>query len=56
MIGQGIMPQHYHPIVEMMADEDLSRYLPGLKASIESNVSKLPTHEEFIRRYCAVDR
>lgn len=53
MIGQGIMPQDYHPIVEMMADEDLSRYLPGLKASIESNVSKLPTHAEFIRRYCA---
>lgn len=56
MLGQGIMPTHYHPIVDMMADTDLLRYLPELKASIESNVNKLPTHEEFIRRYCAADK
>jgi len=53
MIGQGIVPQQYHPVAHEMTDEELTRFLSGLRASIENRVAQLPTHEEFLRIFCA---
>jgi tryptophan halogenase len=52
MLGQGIKPEHYHPVTRTMSDQDLQRLLTGLKASIGQSVAKLPGHQEFIDRYC----
>lgn len=53
MIGQGIIPKQYHPIVNQTSDEELLHFLHGFKKHIEKNVSLMPTHEQFIKRYCA---
>jgi tryptophan halogenase len=37
MLGQGIEPKSYHPIVDMMGEQELRQ---------------LPTHQQFIDRYC----
>jgi tryptophan halogenase len=52
MLGQGIKPEHYHPVTRTMSDQDLQRLLGGLKASISQDVAKLPSHQDFIDRYC----
>jgi len=52
MLGQGIMPEHYHHLPKAMKDQDLERFLNGLKASISEAVAKLPSHQEFINQYC----
>lgn len=52
MLGQGIMPEQYHPIVNMMSDEELKGFLDGIKGAVDNMVEQLPTHQEFIDSYC----
>ena len=52
MLGQGLMPTQYHQIANIMSDKELNNFLSGLKQSIDNAVEKLPSHEEFIKRYC----
>jgi tryptophan halogenase len=52
MLGQGLIPDQYHPIVDMMSDSELENFLSNLKQRTDSVVSQLPKHEEFIASYC----
>jgi tryptophan halogenase len=52
MLGQGIMPRHYHPVAAATPDADLTRLLDALRASISQKVAKLPSQQEFISQYC----
>ncbi len=52
MLGQGLMPEQYHPIVNMMNDEELEKFLKGLHGSAQQLVSQLPEHQRFIDHYC----
>jgi len=53
MMGQGLMPKHYHPIVDMMSDAELKSFLTSIKSSIKNKVESLPNHLDFIKHYCA---
>ena len=55
MLGQGLMPEQYHPIVDEMTDEELRRFLSGAETSVNKLVSKLPEHQAFINHYCKSD-
>lgn len=48
MIGQGLIPQQYHRIVDEMSDDQLAQYLGKIQADITQRVSKLPNHDDFI--------
>ncbi|WP_334059572.1 tryptophan halogenase family protein [Alteromonas sp. S005] len=52
MIGQGLMPQSYHPIVDTMSRQELETLLNGIKQGIEKTVAKLPPHQDYITRFC----
>lgn len=52
MMGQGLMPKQYHPIADMMSDQEQAYFLGGIKESISAVVDQLPSHEEFIAKYC----
>ncbi|MCY7294795.1 tryptophan halogenase family protein [Alteromonas sp. a30] len=52
MIGQHIIPERYHPIVEAMGDDELGRFLNGLKQHVRGEVDKIPLHQDFINQYC----
>jgi tryptophan 7-halogenase len=51
MIGQGVRPEHYHLMPKAMPEQDLTRFLEGLRSSINRAVEGLPTHQEFVDRY-----
>jgi tryptophan halogenase len=53
MLGQGIVPLHYHDFARMMSDRDLTRFLTNLKGSIQQSVARLPAHQEFLDTYLA---
>jgi tryptophan halogenase len=55
MIGQGVMPENYHYMGALLGDERLRTALDTLKANIESAVSRMPTHKEFLLQYCAAN-
>ncbi len=52
MLGQHIVPESYHPIVDMMELSELEKFLEGLKAKVRSDVAQMPSHQEFLDKYC----
>ena len=52
MLGQGIRPQNYHHLTKAMSQQDLARFLNGLRASINRTVERLPNHQQFVDEYC----
>lgn len=52
MLGQGLVPEQYHPIVNVMNDEELKGFLTGIHGNVERIVSQLPQHQQFIDHYC----
>ena len=52
MLGQGVTPEQYHPIVNMMDDEELEKFLTGIHGSVRELVNQLPEHQRFIDHYC----
>lgn len=52
MIGQGLIPDNYHTIVDNMSDDELKRFLEHIKSNIDNTVKQLPEHSKFINQYC----
>lgn len=52
MLGQGIRPAGYHPLVDAMSPEQISKMLVNVKAVIAQTVQGMPTHEAFIAAHC----
>lgn len=55
MIGQGIVPESYHPLVDQAPEQDLYRFVDGVRATIARCVEVMPTHQQFIDRYCRAE-
>ena len=52
MLGQGIMPQQHHPVADVMSEEELVRFLDHVKTNVARTTASLPTHQQYIERYC----
>ena len=52
MLGQGIMPEQHHPTVDLMGDEELLRFLDGVRLPIQKTVKQLPMHQAYVEKYC----
>ena len=52
MLGQGLLPQNYHPIVDSMSDDELKRFLESIKNHVAKKANSLPSHIDFINHYC----
>ena len=55
MLGQGLVPEQYHPIVNMMSDEELGKFLTGIHDAVGKITSQLPDHQRFIDHYCKAE-
>jgi tryptophan halogenase len=53
MMGQGIMPQSYHPIATKLRADELDKFLSMLRDSVAKTVAGLPDQQTYIARYCA---
>ncbi|WP_448212766.1 tryptophan halogenase family protein [Colwellia sp. MEBiC06753] len=52
MVGQGIIPQDYHPLANSYSDEKVNGLLEKIKQIKSEPVDKLPSHDEFIANMC----
>lgn len=52
MLGQGIVPSSYHPMVALMPERDLKSLLTSVAAEVDENVAKMSSHDDFVKRYC----
>ncbi len=56
MMGQGITPKQYHPIVDMMSDRDLNTFMRQQEQNVQSQISNLPMHTQFIQHFLSHSR
>ena len=52
MMGQGIMPQSYHPIATKLSDAEMTKLLSTIRDNVAQTVAGLPDHFAYIARYC----
>jgi tryptophan halogenase len=52
MMGQGIMPEQFHQVTNVMGDEELTRFMQGIKSRVDNTVAKLPRHKAYVDQYC----
>lgn len=52
MVGQGVQPRDYPPVIGVLSDADLGKFMAHVEAVIGSSVNVMPTHQAFIDRYC----
>lgn len=54
MLGQGLYPKSFHPIVKTMKTTELQKFLDDLKNNVNHLVDGLPKHHDFVREYCGI--
>lgn len=52
MLGQRLQPRTYHPMAKIMSKDQLRQSLADMKGAIASAVAQMPSHQEFLDRYC----
>jgi tryptophan halogenase len=52
MFGQGIRPANYNHMTEGMTDQDLVKFLDGVRTEIARAVAAMPQHQDFLGQYC----
>jgi tryptophan halogenase len=50
MLGQRVVPQSYHPIVDDMPEDRLIQYVEGMRTTLAHAVAAMPTHQEWIAK------
>jgi tryptophan halogenase len=53
MMGQGLIPDASHPIVDQMSGPELSQFLAQNQERVEQVLAQLPDHAGFVKRYSA---
>ena len=52
MVGQGVVPEHYHAVANEMTDAELKQFLEGIRNSVQKAVQKMPSHHDYLQYYC----
>ena len=52
MFGQGIMPEQFHQVTNVMEDGELTRFMQAIKSRVDNTVAKLPRHAAYVEQYC----
>jgi tryptophan halogenase len=55
MIGQHVMPRAYHPLVDTLSLDEVREMVAGTRRVLERSVDVMPTHKDFIARFCKAE-
>jgi tryptophan halogenase len=55
MHGQNIAPQRYHPIADVLPEDELNARMSRIAAAMKSGLQQMPAHQEFIDRHCRME-
>ncbi|MBY0364980.1 MAG: tryptophan 7-halogenase [Proteobacteria bacterium] len=53
MMGQGITPERYHPVADLMGRQELSNFLGDIHLKVARTVAGLPGHQTYVEQLCA---
>ena len=52
MLGQGIMPEQFHQITNVMSNEELTQFMKSIRDRVQTTAAKLPNHQAYVDQYC----
>lgn len=52
LLGQGIIPQGYDPLVDVKSEPQIVQYLGNIENVIGKCVDVMPSHADFVAQYC----
>lgn len=52
MLGQGIQPEQYHQVVDVLSDDELTKFMGNIRHRVDATVAKLPGHARYLEKYC----
>ena len=55
LLGQGIVPRGYDPLVAIKSDAQIEKFLGNIEATIKRCVDVMPAHGEYISKFCPAD-
>lgn len=54
LIGQGLIPKRYHPLVDSMSKEELTAFLSHMKSSVDTSLAKLVDSNDYLSKFCKI--
>ena len=54
LVGQGLVPEAYHPFADTMRDAEIVQMLARIRGRISQSVNRQPMHADFIAGHCPV--
>ena len=51
LVGQGLVPERYHPVVDNLSDKELDDLMKNVRASISQLVARQSAHGDFLVAY-----
>jgi tryptophan halogenase len=52
MLGQGVRPRRYDPLVDTIPDAELDAHLDLIRADIARAIAAMPDHIAYVQRFC----
>lgn len=56
LIGQGVMPERYHPLADSLSEQEVQWRVDHVEKVIASAVEHMPTQDEFIAQHCQAEK
>lgn len=56
MNGQGLSPKSYHPVADVLSDEEVVKRLADIHNSVVKSSDYMPTHIDYIRQNCEASK
>lgn len=50
MLGQGVMPEGWHPLADQLSREQLGQFLDTVRDAYRRDVARMPDHQDYVRR------
>ncbi|WP_226701849.1 tryptophan halogenase family protein [Microbulbifer elongatus] len=51
MFGQGLMPERYHPLVDVMSEDELRGFMQQVSQHVDGAMSKLKMHDQYLQEF-----
>ena len=50
-LGQGLMPEQYHPIMNTLADDEIRTFMTQIKQRVDQTLETLPNHADYVNQF-----
>lgn len=52
MIGQGLVPDRWHPMADQLDPEQLAGFLDTVRTAYTRDAARMPAHAEYVAKFC----